>query len=116
MANLRKLALGRECLIRIPGICTMDSSTVVLCHYRMSGFSGIGMKSPDWLGAYGCSACHDVCDARSGHWGGFARESRELLLLQGVIRTLATLIDEGVIVVGGEEAKGSKVFRRVLSQ
>lgn len=115
MVDLRKLAKGRECQIRAPGVCTCDSSTVVLCHYRSVGFSGIGMKSNDWLGAYGCSACHALCDSASGSWGTWSRESRELLLLHGVIRTWAILIDEGVIVVGGEEARGSKVFKR-LSQ
>lgn len=113
MVDLRKLARNRECQIRIPEVCTGDSATVVLCHYRCSGFSGIGMKPPDWLAAYGCSACHAVCDSASGHWAAFSRESREVLLLHGVIRTWAILIDEGVIVVGGEEARGSKIFKRL---
>ncbi|MGV3346389.1 nuclease domain-containing protein, partial [Enterobacteriaceae bacterium LUAb1] len=37
MANLRKEAKGRECQVRIPGICNGNSETVVLAHLRMAG-------------------------------------------------------------------------------
>lgn len=47
--NLRKLAKGKECQIRIPGVCCGDKDTVVLCHFRMAGISGAGLKSPDLL-------------------------------------------------------------------
>ena len=30
--NYRKEARGRDCQIRIPGVCSGDPSTVVLCH------------------------------------------------------------------------------------
>ncbi|WP_435653218.1 nuclease domain-containing protein, partial [Proteus mirabilis] len=44
MANLRKEARGRECQIRMPGVCNGNSETVVLAHYRMSGICGTGIK------------------------------------------------------------------------
>lgn len=113
MSDLRKLARGRECQIRIPGRCNGMPETVVLCHYRLPGvLSGLGMKSADWCGAWGCSDCHSVVDGQRGSWVEFPREFRDLLLLSGVIRTLAILIDEGVIVVAGKSPKPSKVFRR----
>jgi hypothetical protein len=62
MPNLRKEAKGRECQIRIPGICNNDRGTVVLCHLnnkRLFGV-GVGQKVPDLFGAWGCSACHDT--------------------------------------------------------
>lgn len=115
MTDLTKLANGRECQIRVPGKCIGDPTTVVLCHYRMIDMSGFGMKSPDWAAAYGCSECHKVVDGQAGSWVQFGRESRDVMLLEGVIRTLAILIDEGVIVVGGVEAKGSKIVPRRLA-
>lgn len=36
MANLRKEARGRECQIRIPGVCNGNPETVVLTHYRLA--------------------------------------------------------------------------------
>ena len=57
--NLRREAIGRECTIRLEGCLT---SPVCLCHFRMIGISGMGMKSPDWLGAWGCDNCHKIVD------------------------------------------------------
>ena len=47
--NLRKEAKGRECMIRLPGVCCGNTETTVLCHFRMVGISGAGLKSPDLL-------------------------------------------------------------------
>jgi hypothetical protein len=49
--NLRKAARGRQCQVRLAGVCNHDESTVVLAHYRLAGLSGMGMKSPDPIGA-----------------------------------------------------------------
>jgi hypothetical protein len=100
MTNLRHLAQGRECEIRVPGRCNGNKETVVLCHYRMSGFSGIGMKSPDWCAAYGCSECHAIVDGQRGSWAEFPKQTRDLMLAEAVFRTLAILIRERVIKVG----------------
>ena len=60
--NLRKLARGRECQVRLPGVCNGNPETTVLAHYRLAGISGIGMKSPDLIGAWACSDCHYTVD------------------------------------------------------
>ncbi len=98
--NLRDLAKGRDCQIRIPGECLRATETVVLCHYRMSGLSGIGLKSPDWCAAYGCARCHDIVDGRRGSWIAFPLELRKLFLAEAVLRTLALLAEEGLLHVG----------------
>ena len=51
--------------MRLHGVCNHNSETVVLAHYRLAGVSGMGMKSPDILGAWACSACHDAIDRRA---------------------------------------------------
>lgn len=92
MANLRKEAQGRECQVRLPGICNGNSETVVLAHYRMAGLCGVGMKPNDLFGAWACSACHDEIDRRTRRTD--AGEAH-MAHLEGVIRTQGVLIAEG---------------------
>ena len=94
--NLRKLARGRDCMVRLPGICNFNPETTVLAHYRMHGLSGIAMKSPDIFGAWACSACHDEIDRRSQH---MRAEEARICHLEGVFRTQYALILEGAIRV-----------------
>jgi hypothetical protein len=93
--DLRKLARGRECQIRLENICSGDPTTVVLAHLRMPGLSGMGIKSPDLLAAYACSSCHDACDRRS-HME-LAHVYVRLAFFEGMARTQALLIKEGVL-------------------
>ncbi len=82
-------------MVRIPEVCNHNSETVVLAHYRLAGVSGIGMKSPDILGAWACSACHDAIDRRA-HTD-LDRDYVRLLHLEGMARTIAQLNREGLI-------------------
>ncbi len=93
--NLRKLAKDQPCLIRVPGICNDRTDTTVLCHLRMVGLSGMGMKVPDVLGAFGCAKCHDEIDGRAS--GGFSAPERRLMLLEGIARTQMKLIEMGIL-------------------
>jgi len=93
--KLRKEAKGRGCMVRIPEVCNYNSETTVLAHYRLAGISGIGMKSPDILGAWACSACHDAIDRRA-HTD-LDRDYVRLLHLEGMARTLAQLDREGLL-------------------
>jgi len=82
-------------MVRIPEVCNHNSETVVLAHYRLAGVSGIGMKSPDILGAWACSACHDAIDRRA-HTD-LDRDYVRLLHLEGMARTIAQLNREGLL-------------------
>lgn len=95
--KLRELARGKPCLIRIPGVCNHNPETTVLCHLRMAGISGMGLKANDLLGAWGCSDCHRYCDTH-GIDGRTA-------LLEGMARTLHQLIERGLIHVHSSEAE-----------
>jgi len=86
--NLRELARGKPCQIRLPGICNHDTATTVLCHVRLIGVSGMSDKAADVLGAWGCSACHEACD-RSGPQD---YEKRRAALLEGMARTQRQLV------------------------
>ncbi|OBX05744.1 phage protein [Gallibacterium genomosp. 3] len=92
MANLRKEAKGRECQVRLPGICNHNPETVVLAHFRMAGINGVGMKPDDMFGAWACSSCHDEIDRRTRKMD---YEFVRLAHAEGVIRTQAILKSEG---------------------
>jgi hypothetical protein len=76
-------------MVRLPGICNHNPETTVLAHYRLAGQSGIGMKSPDLLAAWACSACHDAIDRRS-HTE-LERDFVRLCHLEGMARTIAAI-------------------------
>jgi Protein of unknown function (DUF1364) len=88
MTNLRNEAQGEDCEIRTE-ICNGDPETVVLCHLRMTGISGMSFKASDLLGAHGCSACHEWCDTHG--------EEGRAALLVGMARTQAKLIERGIV-------------------
>jgi hypothetical protein len=79
-------------MIRLPGICNHDPDTTVLAHVRLIGVSGMGMKSPDLLGAWACSACHDVVDRRVKT--NIDIGEIRLAHLEGMVRTINQLIRE----------------------
>jgi hypothetical protein len=95
MTNLRKEARGRGCMVRIPEVCNSNSETVVLAHVRIAGISGMGLKAPDLLGAWSCSACHDAIDRRA-HLD-LDRDYVRLLHLEGMARTINQLLKEDLI-------------------
>ena len=94
--SLRKEAKGRGCMVRLPRICNFNSETVVLAHIRVVGVSGMGMKSPDLLGAWACSACHAEIDGRT-HKSGLSRDELRLAHYDGMARTIAQLEKEGLV-------------------
>ena len=89
MTDLRRQAIDRECQIRLAG-CT--GGPCCLAHWRQSGISGIGLKSPDLLGAWSCDSCHQQVDMA-------ARGDAEVQLdfAKAVFRTQAQLINEGIV-------------------
>jgi len=111
--NLTKLARDRACEIRVPNECLPTRETVVLCHARIMGISGMGLKVSDWLGAFGCTRCHAICDGREGDWITYPRVLRDLMLLEGTARTLAILVNEGVILVPDIEHRRPKLNKIV---
>jgi hypothetical protein len=86
--NLRKLARNQECQVRLPGVCNSNPETTVLAHYRLVGISGMGMKSPDQLGAWSCAACHTYVDTHRD-------DTTARAFLEGVLRTQYELIRMG---------------------
>lgn len=63
--KLRDSARDEECTLRLPMVCNWRTDTTVWCHSnRLSDGKGMGLKSSDDRGVYGCSACHAVLDGQ----------------------------------------------------
>jgi hypothetical protein len=82
-------------MVRLEGVCNGNPETTVLAHVRLVGVSGMGMKSPDIIGAWACSSCHDAVDRRA-HMD-MDREHVRLAHLEGMVRTLAQLDREDLL-------------------
>ncbi len=100
MSKLRDYAKGQECQVRLIGVCNFNSETTVLAHLNMSGISGRGLKSPDQLGAWCCSSCHDAVDGKvQNDKDGvpLMKDEAKLAFYQGIFRTQYKLINYGLI-------------------
>ena len=100
MSAIRRSAKGMDCMIRIPYVCNHDSATVVWCHANgTAAGKGIGQKSNDALGAYGCFACHNLVDGRTPLPKGYSREDIDLMFHEGHQRSLQILIAKNLVRV-----------------
>jgi hypothetical protein len=91
--DLRKLARGRPCMVRLPG-CDGGGETTVLAHFRLLPYSGAGFKNSNLaFGAWSCAVCHDLIDSRT--WGG--NENVRFAHAIGVMRTIAELEKLGIV-------------------
>ena len=87
--KITRSARGESCALRIPGVCNYDPATVVLCHAPCVD-KGMGYKSPDWWGAYGCFSCHSHMDG-SGEpylidiWMPAIYETQKKLIAKGLL-------------------------------
>lgn len=93
MTKIRESAEGEDCQVRIPGICNFNPETTMLAH--LPG-GGMGMKYPDYLGAYACSSCHDEIDRRTRFCD---IEYVKLCFYEGVFRTQIIFVNKGLLVV-----------------
>jgi len=92
--KITKSAKEEECQIRLPGICNFNPETTVYCHI---GGSGMGQKSNNIHGAYGCSSCHDVIDGRSSSRE-FTSTEVSLMFYDGMVRTQLILLEKGLLI------------------
>ncbi len=55
LRDLREFAEGKECQLRLPGVCNFDTATTVLAHVRRGDVAGMKQKPPDLCGIHACS-------------------------------------------------------------
>jgi hypothetical protein len=93
--NLRKLAKGQPCMLRLSGICNGNPETTVLAHIRR-GFYGMGTKPVDWCGVWMCASCHDTYDRRA-NVAKFSRDWLDAEVLRALCQQLAKYVEMGVL-------------------
>jgi len=103
MSKITDSAMGKDCLVRLPG-CSHNPEETVHAHLRMAG-TGIGKKEIDILGARACMNCHNVVDGRSRPPEGWELRDVEIAFHEGIFRTQRQLIEEGIIKIGGKNGK-----------
>jgi hypothetical protein len=92
--KIQASARGQDCTVRIPMVCNHNPETVVLAHINGVRFGhGVGKKTS--LGAYCCSACHDVLDGRVKT--DIDRQYLKLAHYEGVMETLTMLEEKGLL-------------------
>ncbi len=94
MSKLTKSARGRDCTLMIYPYCNGNPETTVFCHLP-SDRKGMGIKSPDWWGAYGCSTCHDIIDGRMKT--DLIEIEIQRCMMRGLFRTQSIMFDEGLL-------------------
>ena len=98
LTKIQQSARGQDCTVRVPGVCNFNPETTVLGHLNGGGMSS---KHHDMFAAYVCSDCHAWLDG--GYVKTATREDRDLLHLQGVIKTQPILIELGLIIISEAE-------------
>lgn len=63
--SLRDFARGKECTLRLQGVCNGDDESTIHAHLRYFGWAGIAQKPADFLGIHVCSACHAAQEDKS---------------------------------------------------
>lgn len=95
--DLRTIAAGKECYLRLPGVCNQDSTSTVLAHIRRGNTAGVGMKPADINGVPCCSACHDTFDGRAR--SSYTRHELDAEMLRAHCQWLAWLDQKEIILV-----------------
>ena len=94
--KITKSARNEDCSIRLPTICSFDETKTVFCHIN-TVFKGVGLKSPDLFGIYGCSDCHNVLDGRRPHK--FTEAELYEATLDALIETQSKLVSKGLLCI-----------------
>ncbi len=108
--QLKDSAKGQGCTLRFANVCNWDTSTTVLCHIN-SEFKGMGNKSPDWFGVFGCSACHEHLDQRRAD----AAEEAEAVQ-RALSRTWQTWIGMGLIKLPEVKVKRQSTSNKIMQR
>jgi hypothetical protein len=91
--KLRNSARGQQCTFAIPGICSHDPETTVLCHLP-SEIKATATKSDDFHAAFGCAKCHQAIDNHM-----LSKADELYFSMRALQRTQAIWVSSGLIVV-----------------
>ena len=91
--KIRDSARGKDCTLRLPGVCNFNPETTVFAHIGV--IRGMGLKCNDNMGIYCCSNCHDTLDSRTAS----ATPVDAADKLRALEETQAALFEDGLLKV-----------------
>lgn len=94
--KIREAARDEECTLNIAGVCSYNSSTVVLTHLPDESH-GMSRKADDISACFGCSDCHKVIDRQVINK--VFEEDREWYLRRAMVRTWRRLIEMQIVSI-----------------
>lgn len=95
--NLRKLAQGKSCYMRLTG-CSHDTQQTVLAHIRRGNIAGVGQKPADICAIPMCDSCHGIFDQRyKAH--GYTRAQLDAEALRALVQWHSWLWDQELLVL-----------------
>jgi len=86
--KIRKAAKGKDCTLRLVGICNFNSETTILAHIGFD--SGWATKCSDNIAVFACSNCHAEIDNQG-------RRAHAADKLRALEETQQILIDKGLL-------------------
>lgn len=95
MTDLRALARGKPCYLRLPAVCTHNTEQTVLAHLRRGNVAGVGQKPNDLCAMPACEPCHSALDGRLKTM--HSRVQIDADALRGLCQWLTWLHDNGHI-------------------
>jgi hypothetical protein len=99
LSKITESARGEDCQVRLEEVCNFDPATVVWAHANgMASGKAKGLKSPDALGTYACSACHDVIDGRAPRPAWMSWDHVQVAFHQGHQRSFLKLLEKGLVI------------------
>jgi hypothetical protein len=100
--KIRQAARGKDCTVRLVGVCTHDPEKSIWSHGRWGarlGSAGRGMatKALDLCGAIACTACDAVFDGQAPLPAHLTREQVDLDWCFGHFRSMGVLHEMGLL-------------------
>lgn len=103
MTPARRNAKGQPCTLQLPGCYPgPDNEQVQLCHLRMFGGGGEGIKPHDSEAVFGCRHCHDLLDQRAKWPSWLTATVMYEYIAWALIRTLRLQRVAGILIWKGE--------------
>ena len=97
MSKITEFAEGKDCTVRIPGICNHNPETSVWAHLNSIRWgAGRGIKAKDVCGLIACSACHTVIDGGPTDYR-YTKKQIELMAYEGHMESLVMLIEAEIL-------------------
>lgn len=98
--SLTEVARGMPCCLEVPDVCNGNPETTVWCHANTQEWGkGMSAKCDDFMGVFGCSACHQWLDEPKN------ADAANYLFIEAYRRTWRLLWGNGIVRIDENAAR-----------